>query len=239
MHPFFPLLLLIATLVPVTSQARECLPGYQEEISRYTTEWIDMAGHKIKVVNDQATNLQWFYCPYGQSANNDKGCDGLPVFIDSKATLADNPLMSLISKVNKELESQTHPWRAPDVKELFTLYNNQCQPAIYLAHAYPSTQQLEQIEGDKAQICAKAEAVWNEQTEEFIDADPELVQACRLAERQAYALQYLSFSSDSSSGSGYNYLNFARNGETFFSGGIGSNAVMLRLVRPIPTAATP
>ncbi|MGL5090824.1 MAG: DUF1566 domain-containing protein [Aeromonas sobria] len=239
MHHYLFHLLLAAALLPSASQARECLPGYQEDGTRFVSEQVDTAEGKLHVVNDRATGLQWLYCPYGQSANNDKGCDGLPVFIDSKATLADNPLMSLISQANEEFESQTHPWRAPDVKELFTLYNNQCQPAIYLAHAYPSAQQLEQIEGDKAQICAKAAAVWNEQTKAFIYAAPELEQACRLAENQAYALKHLSFVSDSSSGRGYNYLNFARNGETFFYGGIGSNGVMLRLVRPIPTAVTP
>jgi len=239
MRPFFPLLLLIATLVPVTSQARDCVPGYQEDTSRFTTEWIDLAGRQTKVVNDRATKLQWLYCPYGQSANDDGSCDGTPLFIQSKATLAKNPLMTLVSQANETLKSQTAPWRAPDIKELFTLYNNQCQPAIYLAYGHPSAEPLEQIEGEQAKICDKAKPVWDEKKKEFTDVDPSLEEACWLAKGQTIALKHLSFVSDSPSASGYNYLQFSLDGETFFAGGISFDGGMLRLVRPIPSASMP
>lgn len=133
MHRYFPPLLLIATLLPVTSQARECLPGYQDDHNRFVSEQVDTAEGKLNVINDRATGLQWLYCPYGQHASTDgTGCEGTPAFISTRANVEDNPLMGVIKQANDRLGTPAQPWRAPDIKELFTLYNNQCQPASHL-----------------------------------------------------------------------------------------------------------
>ncbi|WP_242397399.1 hypothetical protein [Aeromonas salmonicida] len=63
MQRYFPPLLLIATLLPVTCQARECLPGYQDDHNRFVSEQVDTAEGKLNVVNDRATGLQWLYLP--------------------------------------------------------------------------------------------------------------------------------------------------------------------------------
>ena len=207
MHRYFPPLLLIATLLPVTSQARECLPGYQDDHNRFVSEQVDTAEGKLNVVNDRATGLQWLYCP----------------------------LMGVIKQANDRLGTPAQPWRAPDIKELFTLYNNQCQPAIYAAQGYPATSLQSQIAADKETLCADAAPKWDKVTEQWIEAPDDVKTACRAAEQQLWALTNIAFGSDSSGGEGYDFLNFAGSGETFNVGGIGLSSVMLRLVRPIPT----
>lgn len=236
MHRYFLPLLLIATLLPVTCQARECLPGYQDDHNRFVSEQVDTAEGKLNVVNDRATGLQWLYCPYGQYASADgTGCEGTPAFISTRANAEDNPLMGVIKQVNDRLGTPAQPWRAPDIKELFTLYNNQCQPAIYAAQGYPATSLQSQIAADKETLCADAASKWDEVTEQWIEAPDDVKTACRAAEQQLWALTNIAFGSDSSGGEGYDFLNFAGSGETFNVGGIGLSSVMLRLVRPIPT----
>ncbi|MGE6180302.1 hypothetical protein [Aeromonas salmonicida] len=236
MQCYFPPLLLIATLLPVTSQARECLPGYQDDHNRFVSEQVDTAEGKLNVVNDRATGLQWLYCPYGQHASADgTGCEGTPAFISTRANAEDNPLMGVIKQANDQLGTPAQPWRAPDIKELFTLYNNQCQPAIYVAQGYPATSLQSQIVADKETLCADAASKWDEVTEQWIEAPDDVKTACDAAEQQLWALSNIAFGSDSSGGEGYDFLNFAGSGETFNVGGIGLSSVMLRLVRPIPT----
>ncbi|MDM5135902.1 DUF1566 domain-containing protein [Aeromonas salmonicida] len=236
MQCYFPPLLLIATLLPVTSQARECLPGYQDDHNRFVSEQVDTAEGKLNVVNDRATGLQWLYCPYGQHASADgTGCEGTPAFISTRANAEDNPLMGVIKQANDQLGTPAQPWRAPDIKELFTLYNNQCQPAIYAAQGYPATSLQSQIVADKETLCADAASKWDKVTEQWIEAPDDVKAACRSAEQQLWALTNIAFGSDSSGGEGYDFLNFASSGETFNVGGIGLSSVMLRLVRPIPT----
>ncbi|MCF3098539.1 DUF1566 domain-containing protein [Aeromonas australiensis] len=221
-HSLFPLLL-AATLLPVASQARECLPGYQDDGTRFVSELIDTAEGKLQVVNDRATGLQWLYCPYGQQvSDNGSGCDGMPEVINSRASQSDNPLMPIIAQANDRLGSPAHPWRAPDIKELFTLYNHQCQPATYSAVGFPDPQLTADTEALKQRACeARFDALTEEQT-----------QACNKLAEQSNALTRLQFISDSSSGDGYNYLEFAPSHEVFHDGGY--SAPMLRLVRPIP-----
>ncbi|HDN9014211.1 TPA: DUF1566 domain-containing protein [Aeromonas salmonicida] len=236
MQCYFPPLLLIATLLPVTSQARECLPGYQDDHNRFVSEQVDTAEGKLNVVNDRATGLQWLYCPYGQHASADgTGCEGTPAFISTRANAEDNPLMGVIKQANDQLGTPAQPWRAPDIKELFTLYNNQCQPAIYAAQGYPATSLQSQIVADKETLCADAASKWDKVTEQWIEAPDDVKAACRSAEQQLWALTNIAFGSDSSGGEGYDFLNFAGSGETFNVGGIGISSVMLRLVRLIPT----
>ncbi|MGE6113989.1 hypothetical protein ACLHZ0_19695 [Aeromonas salmonicida] len=236
MQCYFPPLLLIATLLPVTCQARECLPGYQDDHNRFVSELVDTAEGKLNVVNDRATGLQWLYCPYGQHASADgTGCEGTPAFISARANAEDNPLMGVIKQANYRLGTPAQPWRAPDIKELFTLYNNQCQPAIYAAQGYPATSLQSQIAADKETLCADAASKWDEVTEQWIEAPDDVKTACDAAEQQLWALTNIAFGSDSSGGEGYDFLNFAGSGETFNVGGIGLSSVMLRLVRPIPT----
>lgn len=236
MQCYFPPLLLIATLLPVTSQARECLPGYQDDHNRFVSVQVDTTEGKLSVVNDRATGLQWLYCPYGQHASTDgTGCEGTPAFISTRANVEDNPLMGVIKQANDRLGTPAQPWRAPDIKELFTLYNNQCQPAIYAAQGYPSTSLQSQITADKETLCADAASKWDEVTEQWIEAPDDVKTACDAAEQQLWALSNIAFGSDSSGGEGYDFLNFAGSGETFNVGGIGLSSVMLRLVRPIPT----
>ncbi|MGL6050918.1 MAG: hypothetical protein ACRC16_13160 [Aeromonas salmonicida] len=236
MQRYFPPLLLIATLLPATSQARECLPGYQDDHNRFVSEQVDTAEGKLNVVNDRATGLQWLYCPYGQHASADgTGCEGTPAFISTRANAEDNPLMGVIKQANDRLGTPAQPWRAPDIKELFTLYNNQCQPAIYAAQGYPATSLQSQIAADKDTLCADAASKWDKVTEQWIEAPDDVKTACRAAEQQLWALTNIAFGSDSSGGEGYDFLNFAGSGETFNVGGIGLSSVMLRLVRPIPT----
>lgn len=236
MHRYFPPLLLIATLLPVTSQASECLPGYQNDHNRFVSEQVDTAEGKLNVVNDRATGLQWLYCPYGQHASTDgTGCEGAPAFISTRANAEDNPLMGVIKQANDRLGTPAQPWRAPDIKELFTLYNNQCQPAIYAAQGYPATSLQSQIAADKDTLCADAASKWDKVAEQWIEAPDDVKTACRAAEQQLWALANIAFGSDSSGGEGYDFLNFAGSGETFNVGGIGLSSVMLRLVRPIPT----
>lgn len=223
MHRYFTPLLLITTLLPLTSQAHECLPGYQDDNSRFVSEQIDTAEGKLQVVNDRATGLQWLYCPYGQQVSgNGSGCEGMPEVINSRASLSDNPLMTIIMQANDRLGSPAHPWRAPDIKELFTLYNPQCQPATYSAVGFPDPQLAADTEALKQRACeARFDALTEEQT-----------QACNKLAEQSNTLTMLKFISDSSSGDGYNYLEFAPSHEVFNDGRYG--APMLRLVRPIP-----
>lgn len=221
-HSLFPLLL-AAALLPSASQARECLPGYQNDGTRFVSELIDTAEGKLQVVNDRATGLQWLYCPYGQQVSgNGSGCEGMPEVINSRASQSDNPLMTIIMQANDRLGSPAHPWRAPDIKELFTLYNPQCQPATYSAVGFPDPQLAADTEALKQRACeARFDAVTEEQT-----------QACNKLTEQSNALTMLKFISDSSSGDGYNYLEFAPSHEVFNDDGY--SAPMLRLVRPIP-----
>lgn len=221
-HSLFPLLL-AAALLPAASQARECLTGYQDDGTRFVSELIDTAEGKLQVVNDRATGLQWLYCPYGQQVSgNGSGCEGMPEVINSRASQSDNPLMTIIMQANDRLGSPAHPWRAPDIKELFTLYNPQCQPATYSAVGFPDPQLAADTEALKQRACeARFDAVTEEQT-----------QACNKLAEQSNALTMLKFISDSSSGDGYNYLEFAPSHEVFNDGRYG--APMLRLVRPIP-----
>ncbi|MCF5854632.1 DUF1566 domain-containing protein [Aeromonas veronii] len=221
-HSLFPLLL-TAALLPVASQARECLPGYQDDGTRFVSELIDTAEGKLQVVNDRATGLQWLYCPYGQQVSgNGSGCEGMPEVINSRASQSDNPLMTIIMQANDRLGSPAHPWRAPDIKELFTLYNPQCQPATYSAVGFPDPQLAADTEALKQRACeARFDALTEEQT-----------QACNKLAEQSNTLTMLKFISDSSSGDGYNYLEFAPSHEVFNDGRYG--APMLRLVRPIP-----
>lgn len=236
MHRYFLPLLLIATLLPVTCQARECLPSYQDDHNRFVSEQVDTAEGKLNVVNDRATGLQWLYCPYGQHASTDgTGCEGTPAFISTRTNAEDNPLMGVIKQANDRLGTPAQPWRAPDIKELFTLYNNQCQPAIYAAQGYPATSLQSQIAADKETLCADAASKWDKVTEQWIEAPDDVKTACDAAEQQLWALANIAFGSDSSGGEGYDFLNFAGSGETFNVGGIGTSSVMLRLVRPIPT----
>ncbi|MBA2081086.1 DUF1566 domain-containing protein [Aeromonas veronii] len=221
-NSLFPLLL-AAVLLPAASQARECLPGYQDDGTRFVSELIDTAEGKLQVVNDRATGLQWLYCPYGQQVSgNGSGCEGMPEVINSRASLSDNPLMTIIMQANDRLGSPAHPWRAPDIKELFTLYNPQCQPATYSAVGFPDPQLAADTEALKQRACeARFDALTEEQT-----------QACNKLAEQSNTLTMLKFISDSSSGDGYNYLEFAPSHEVFNDGRYG--APMLRLVRPIP-----
>ena len=221
-NSLFPLLL-AAVLLPAASQARECLPGYQDDGTRFVSELIDTDEGKLQVVNDKATGLQWLYCPYGQQvSNNGSGCEGMPEVINSRASLSDNPLMTIIMQANDRLGSPAHPWRAPDIKELFTLYNPQCQPATYSAVGFPDPQLAADTEALKQRACeARFDALTEEQT-----------QACNKLAEQSNTLTMLKFISDSSSGDGYNYLEFAPSHEVFNDGRYG--APMLRLVRPIP-----
>ncbi|MER0510346.1 hypothetical protein ABR850_13030 [Aeromonas veronii] len=222
-NSLFPLLL-AAVLLPAASQARECLPGYQDDGTRFVSELIDTAEGKLQVVNDRATGLQWLYCPYGQQVSgNGSGCEGMPEVINSRASQSDNPLMTIIMQANDRLGSPTHPWRAPDIKELFTLYNPQCQPATYSAVGFPDPQLAADTEALKQRACeARFDALTEEQT-----------QACNKLAEQSNTLTMLQFISDSSSGDGYNYLEFAPSHEVFNDGRYG--APMLRLVRPIPS----
>ncbi|MBL0473285.1 MULTISPECIES: DUF1566 domain-containing protein [Aeromonas] len=222
-HSLFPLLL-AAVLLPAASQARECLPGYQDDGTRFVSELIDTAEGKLQVVNDRATGLQWLYCPYGQQVSgNGSGCEGMPEVINSRASQNDNPLMTIIMQANDRLGSPAHPWRAPDIKELFTLYNPQCQPATYSAVGFPDPQLAADTEALKQRACeARFDALTEEQT-----------QACNKLAEQSNTLTMLKFISDSSSGDGYNYLEFAPSHEVFNDGRYG--APMLRLVRPIPS----
>ncbi|MFM5322869.1 DUF1566 domain-containing protein [Aeromonas veronii] len=222
-NSLFPLLL-AAVLLPAASQARECLPGYQDDGTRFVSELIDTAEGKLQVVNDIATGLQWLYCPYGQQVSgNGSGCEGMPEVINSRASLSDNPLMTIIMQANDRLGSPAHPWRAPDIKELFTLYNPQCQPATYSAVGFPDPQLAADTEALKQRACeARFDALTEEQT-----------QACNKLAEQSNTLTMLKFISDSSSGDGYNYLEFAPSHEVFNDGRYG--APMLRLVRPIPS----
>ncbi len=221
-NSLFPLLL-AAVLLPAASQARECLPGYQDDGTRFVSELIDTAEGKLQVVNDRATGLQWLYCPYGQQVSgNGSGCEGMPEVINSRASQSDNPLMTIIMQANDRLGSPAHPWRAPDIKELFTLYNPQCQPATYSAVGFPDPQLAADTEALKQRACeARFDALTEEQT-----------QACNKLAEQSNTLTMLKFISDSSSGDGYNYLEFAPSHEVFNDGRYG--APMLRLVRPIP-----
>lgn len=221
-NSLFPLLL-AAVLLPAASQARECLPGYQDDGTRFVSELIDTAEGKLQVVNDRATGLQWLYCPYGQQVSgNGSGCEGMPEVINSRASQSDNPLMTIIMQANDRLGSPAHPWRAPDIKELFTLYNPQCQPATYSAVGFPDPQLAADTEALKQRACeARFDALTEEQT-----------QACNKLAEQSNTLTMLKFISDSSSGDGYNYLEFAPSHEVFNDGRYGTP--MLRLVRPIP-----
>ena len=222
-NSLFPLLL-AAVLLPAASQARECLPGYQDDGTRFVSQLIDTAEGKLQVVNDRATGLQWLYCPYGQQVSgNGSGCEGMPEVINSRASQSDNPLMTIIMQANDRLGSPAHPWRAPDIKELFTLYNPQCQPATYSAVGFPDPQLAADTEDLKQRACeARFDALTEEQT-----------QACNKLAEQSNTLTMLKFISDSSSGDGYNNLEFAPSHEVFNDGRYG--APMLRLVRPIPS----
>lgn len=228
-HSLFPLLL-AAALLPAASLARECLPSYQDDGTRFVSELIDTDEGKLQVVNDRATGLQWLYCPYGQQvSDNGSGCEGMPEVISSRASPSDNPLMTIIMQANDRLGSPAHPWRAPDIKELFTLYNPQCQPATYSAVGFPDPQLTADTEVLKLHAC---EARFDAVTDEYIEPTEKQKQTCNKLTNQSYALTMLQFISDSSSGDGYNYLQFEPSHEVFHEGGY--SAPMLRLVRPIP-----
>ena len=228
-HSLFPLLL-TAALLPVASQARVCLPGYQDDDTRFVSELIDTDEGKLQVVNDKATGLQWLYCPYGQQvSNNGSGCEGMPEVINSRANPSDNPLMTIIMQANDRLNTPAPPWRAPDIKELFTLYNHQCQPATYSALGFPEPQ----LAADTAALALQeCEDRYDPVTYEYIKPTKERTQACDRLTEQSNALTRLQFISDSTVGDAYSHLQFEPSQGVFDAGGY--SAPMLRLVRPTP-----
>ncbi|MBV7262691.1 hypothetical protein KCG43_11865 [Photobacterium sp. WH24] len=139
--------ILIATLVMTcAAQASDniqtaCNANYTPPSGRFTQAVLTTTAGPLKVVNDKQTGLQWQFCSLGQLLSGDQlSCQGDPEIIDkdaeANAHLAKQAV--IVSNENSRLGETAHPWRAPDVNELLSIYNNQCSPALYPAFSYPS-----------------------------------------------------------------------------------------------------
>ncbi len=133
-------------------QPQQCLANTDlNPENRFTHEVIVTNAGDYKVVNDNATGLQWSYCLVGQTydATNDR-CEGEPS-VPYDLTAEHYPdirtaTMTSVSEENKRLGSQNHLWHLPDVKQLLSIYNERCVPAIYPAFSYSFGMTTSEIE---------------------------------------------------------------------------------------------
>ncbi len=130
------------------SDSSELNPG-----QRFSQEIITSDLGDYKVVNDKATGLQWTFCLAGQSLSSDEAsCDGEPTFPASAESAANNGFnlrqvaMSVLIQENQRVNTDGDDWRLPSTKELLSIYNQNCTPALYPVFSYSSNLTETEIE---------------------------------------------------------------------------------------------
>ncbi|ASK56616.1 hypothetical protein CEQ48_18445 [Vibrio tarriae] len=137
-------LTLMALLIAPTCLAQQpqvCLPNTDlNPNQRFSHAILNTDMGDYKVVNDEATGLQWSYCLVGQTLNADQiNCDGQPVVPydvtpveQYKPNIRAKVLDALFSEKQK-LGSEGASWRLPNTQELLSIYNDRCYPNTYPA----------------------------------------------------------------------------------------------------------
>lgn len=120
-----------------------CLDNSSKEPDRFESHIIATDSGNIKVVNDLSTQLQWSFCPYGQTLSADQNhCEGQPTilglnYIDGVPN--DKVRQQLLQTADQENQNQgekQHLWRLPNAKELYSIFNSNCSPAQYSAFSF-------------------------------------------------------------------------------------------------------
>ncbi len=118
--------------------------------NRFSQHIITTDAGDYKVVNDTATGLQWSYCFVGQQLDgNQLECTGQPtVPYDFKAkdyVDVRQLTMAQVQQENQSLDARNQSWRLPNIKELLSIYNENCNPAIYPMFSYATNASLDDI----------------------------------------------------------------------------------------------
>ncbi|WP_319553449.1 DUF1566 domain-containing protein [uncultured Vibrio sp.] len=133
-------------------QTQDCLPNTELNPSnRFHQEVIDTDTGDFKVVNDKATGLQWAYCFVGQTLSADQSsCEGQPIVpYDLEGGNYPNnrkAAMEALALENERLDYSDKSWRLPNIKELMSIYNEQCTPAYYPNFSYTVNQTASEID---------------------------------------------------------------------------------------------
>ncbi len=110
---------------------------------RFSHEIISSDIGDYKVVNDKTTGLQWAFCLAGQSLSSDQSsCESEPTFPVDVESAKNNGFnlrqvaMSALTKENHRINTDGGDWRLPSTKELLSIYNQTCIPALYSTFSY-------------------------------------------------------------------------------------------------------
>lgn len=123
---------------------QECRAGAESNPNnRFSQHTITTDTGDYKVINDAATGLQWSYCFVGQQLDgNGIACEGQPIVpydFEKKESGFPNVrrvTMEQVQRENQRLGAQKPSWRLPNIKELLSIYNESCNPAIYPIFSY-------------------------------------------------------------------------------------------------------
>ncbi len=135
-------LAIIITSAHAAESTQECKSGTNLNPSnRFSQHIITTDIGDYKVINDAGTGLQWSYCFVGQQLDgNGIGCEGQPTvpYDFKKPGFKDvrQLTMDLVQQENQSLDARNLSWRLPNIKELLSIYNENCNPATYPVFSY-------------------------------------------------------------------------------------------------------
>ncbi len=231
---------------------QECRAGAELNPSnRFSQHIISTDAGDYKVINDTATGLQWSYCFVGQQLDgNGIECEGQPIVphdIEKKEDGFPNVrqvTMDEVQRENQRLGEQKPSWRLPNIKELLSIYNESCSPAIYPIFSYAMNAQPDVIDkltqgkpaGDEMETLEAALKAAKEeggQTGDDKVARIETAMKYKAKAYQNYTLVSDTAFIDNSYKTYYN-VNFKGWGSMFNTKQLVQSTGLLRLVREIP-----
>ena len=145
-------LMVFATSAFAAERELQCGPNTElNPNNRFSHEVITTDIGDYKVVNDAATGLQWSYCLVGQTYDDlQDECLGSPsVPYEYGDDLNPNIRQATMEAVKSEsqlLDALENSWRLPNIKELMSIYNDQCVPTYYPAFNYDINLSEDEIE---------------------------------------------------------------------------------------------
>ncbi|MEF2482836.1 DUF1566 domain-containing protein [Vibrio mimicus] len=212
----YALLTILVTSNIFAQDLQICLPDTDLNPSqRFSVEIIQTDRGDYKVVNDRGTGLQWSYCLVGQQLGADQNsCEGQP-------TVNNQHFLDILQSENLSLDAPNKSWRLPNVKELLSIYNDRCVPAVYPNFHYSF-----------GMSDAEINQLVNMVIDRRLPADEKERLRAEIARAKTYkGLNLLSDSSSSPDGDTYYTVTFNGISSPIIG---GNNLGMLRLVREIP-----